>query len=118
MENNFKHKQEIIDFLKSNYPFAVKAEFECGFDQGIVTIFKRCYLYDASLNKKPINGSSFYGPYENNIIILIEQNDIILEDNENSILTANVTIDLVNDIFVIDFHELVEDKQYIGTFKI
>lgn len=118
MASNFKHKQELIEFFRENYPETIKVEFECSIDQGIVSVFKKCYLYDSSLNKKPINATNFYGPYETRIITVIEQNNIITEDSEGSQIICLVTIDLVSENITIDFHEITEERSYLGTFKI
>jgi hypothetical protein len=118
MANNSKHKETLINFFHDNYPFALKVEFDFLMEGSVVSKFFQCSIYDVNLNKKYINGSNFFGVHEGAIITIIEQNDISMDIESNNDIKGTFKIDLNDNSIEINFYELVETEEYLGTFKI
>ena len=50
MENNFKPKNQILEFFHENYPKAVEIEFDFVIDAGLVSSFNNLKWKDPNLN--------------------------------------------------------------------
>lgn len=120
MESNSNHvsKQEIIDFFNKYYPDHYKIEFNFYMDLGLVVKFANMYLYDVELNKKEIISNFFFNIHEQNVICLIDHANIVTDDDISKQIKGTVTIKYREDKIDIDFYEIEQSDNYLGTFKI
>lgn len=120
MENNSNHisKQQIINFFLKYYPDFYKIELNFYMDLGLIAKFANMYLYDVGLNKKEIISNFFFNIHESDVVCLIDHANILNDDDITKQIKGTFTINYQEDKINIDFYELEQHEEYLGTFKI